>query len=154
MSTITTPVSASLSPRQGQYETVDDIPSTTDITPVSAPPGSRQYETVDDIPSTTPVSAKLSPGTGQYEANQGTATTSGTYNSTSRQDVEPLSVYQDVKTNHLTGAYLGSCGPYKYGPGQLGKTSEIPLKITPMFVCRLRRGILKTRRSPNTPIKI
>ena len=147
MSTITTPVSDSLLPRQGHYEIVDDIPSTIDITPVLAPPESRQYgtvddipatsnttpvsaslalrpgqyETIDDIPTTTNVSAKLPPGTVQYETIQDMANTSGTYNSTSRQDVEPLNVYQDVRPNHLTSGDLGSCGPYSYGSGQHGE---------------------------------
>ncbi|KAK3783492.1 hypothetical protein RRG08_057509 [Elysia crispata] len=86
MSTITTPVSASLPPRQGQYETVDDKPAAT-------------------------------PRTGQYETIQDMTATSGTYNSTSRQDVEPVSVYQDVEPNHLTSGDLGSCGPYSNVPG-------------------------------------
>ena len=86
MSTITTPVSASLPPRQGQYETVDNKPAGI-------------------------------PRTGQYETIQDMTAKSGTYNSTSRQDVEPLSVYQDVEPNHLTSGDLGSCGPYSNVPG-------------------------------------
>ncbi|KAK3789470.1 hypothetical protein RRG08_059557 [Elysia crispata] len=86
MSTIATPVSASLPPRQGQYETVDDKPAGI-------------------------------PRTGQYETIQDMTATSGTYNSTSRQDVEPLSVYQDVEPNHLTSGDLESCGPYSNVPG-------------------------------------
>ena len=75
-----TSVSSSRSPRQ--YDTIDDIPSTTNTTPVSAsiPPRPRQYETVDDIPTTTdttPVSASKLPQTRQYETiNDIPATTS------------------------------------------------------------------------------
>ena len=42
MSTITTPVSASLPPRQGQYETVDD-----------KTPRTGQYETIQDMTATS-----------------------------------------------------------------------------------------------------
>ncbi|KAK3791951.1 hypothetical protein RRG08_023273 [Elysia crispata] len=146
MSTITTPVSARLPPRQGQYETVDNIPATTDTTPVSAslPPRPGQYETVDNIPTTTdttnvstsklpqprhyetsdditsatPASAKFTRGTAQYETIQDMATIPQTYNSTSRQDVDPLNVYQDLEPNHLTSGDLGSSGPYSNVPGQ------------------------------------
>ena len=86
MSTITTPVSASLPPRQGQYETVDDKPAGT--------PRTGQYEIIQDMPAS-----------------------SGTYNSTSRQDVEPLNTYQDLEPNHLTSGDLGFCGPYSNVPG-------------------------------------
>ena len=128
MPTITTSVSASVPPRQGQYETVDDIPSTTDTTPVSAslPPRQRQYEIIDDIPSTAPVSAELPPGTTQYETVQDMATTSRIYNSTSLQDVEPLNVYQDLERNHLTSSDLGSCESYSNIPGQHGETFTSP----------------------------
>ena len=123
-----TPVSASIPPRPRQYETVDDITTTTDTTSVSASkiPHPRQYETIDDIPATTPVSAKLPQGTGQYETIQSTAATSGTYNSTSSQDVEPLNVYQDLEPNHLTSGDLGSCGPYSNVHGQHGENLGNP----------------------------
>ena len=128
MSTITTSVSASVPPRQGQYETVDDIPSTTDTTPVSAslPPRQRQYEIIDDIPSTSPVSAELPPGIAQYETVQDMATTSRIYNSTSPQDVEPLNVYQDRERNQLTSSDLRSCESYSNIPGQHGETLTSP----------------------------
>ena len=45
MSTITTPVSASLPPRQGQYETVDGKPAGT--------PGTSQYETIQEMTATS-----------------------------------------------------------------------------------------------------
>ncbi|KAK3779447.1 hypothetical protein RRG08_021860 [Elysia crispata] len=90
-------------------------------TPHVPPKPKKQYETIDDIPATTSVSAKLPPGTSQYEPIQDMATTSGTYNSTSRQDVEPLNVYQDLEPNHLTSGDLGLCGPYSNVPGQHGE---------------------------------
>ena len=126
--TDTTPVSASLPPRSRQYETIDDIPAITNTTPVSVsiPPRPRQSETIDDIPSNTPGSAKLPQGTAQYETIENMATTSGTYNSTSRQDVEPLNVYQELETNHLTSRDLGSCGPYSNVPGQHGENLGNP----------------------------
>ncbi|RUS68978.1 hypothetical protein EGW08_023261, partial [Elysia chlorotica] len=65
-------VSASQPQRQGQYETVDDLPASRDIIPVSASqlPGSRQYETVDDMPDnreTPPASASQIPRSRQHE---------------------------------------------------------------------------------------
>ncbi|KAK3760301.1 hypothetical protein RRG08_003591, partial [Elysia crispata] len=54
------------------------------------------------------------------------ATISGTYNSTSRQDVDPLNVYQDLEPDHLTNGYLGSCGSSNYGPGKNGGNLRNP----------------------------
>ncbi|KAK3758268.1 hypothetical protein RRG08_055199 [Elysia crispata] len=101
MSTSTSHVSNSVPPKPRQYETINDIPSTTNITPVSA--RTAQYETIQDM-----------------------ATTSRTYNSTSRQDVEPMSVYHDLEPNHLTSGDLGSCGPYSNVPGQHGENLGNP----------------------------
>ncbi|KAK3737786.1 hypothetical protein RRG08_061708 [Elysia crispata] len=42
------------------------------------------------------------------------ATTPGTYNSTSSQDVGLSSGYQNLEPNHLTSGDHGSCGPYSY----------------------------------------
>ncbi|KAK3721882.1 hypothetical protein RRG08_057485 [Elysia crispata] len=126
--TDTTPVSASVPPRPGQYETVDDIPATTDTTPVSTSklPQPRQYETVDDIPAATPASAKFTPGTAQYETIQDMAATSGTYNSTSRQDVEPMNVYQNLEPNHLISGDLVLSEPYSNVPGRHGEKLRNP----------------------------
>ncbi|KAK3737788.1 hypothetical protein RRG08_061710 [Elysia crispata] len=51
-----------------------------------------------------------------------------TYNSTSRQNVEPMSVYHDLEPNHLTIGNLGSCGPY----------SNVP---DPVRLCQLRKNV-------------
>ncbi|KAK3773957.1 hypothetical protein RRG08_057501 [Elysia crispata] len=50
------------------------------------------------------------------------ATTNGIYNSTSPQDVEPPSVYQDLEPNHLTS---GDTGPYSNVSGAHVGISEI-----------------------------
>ncbi|KAK3726419.1 hypothetical protein RRG08_006204 [Elysia crispata] len=70
--------------------------------------------------------AKFTSGTAQYETIQDMATTSGTYNSITRLDVEPLNVYQHLEPNHLTSGDLGSCGPYSNVTVQHGKKLRNP----------------------------
>ena len=63
----------------------------------------------------TPVPASLLARPGQYETVDHIPAT------TSPQDVEPLSVYQDLESDHLTSGDLGSCGTYTNVPDQKGE---------------------------------
>ena len=115
MSTITRPVSANIPPRPGQYETVDDIPATTDTAPVSPEtlPQPRQYETSDDMPAATTVSARALPQPRQFETiDDIPATTS--VSATLPPETAQYETIQDLHFQFSTGRWTIECLP---GPG-------------------------------------
>ena len=128
---------ASFSRQTRQYETIRDSPAA-NTTTASLFRQTRQYETIRDSPAANTTTASLSRQTRQYEtikypqsaANTTTASlfqekslyetlpdlvsTSGPYNSTSPEDVEPSNVYNPLDPNFSVGNLQTLSGSYSW----------------------------------------